>query len=162
MQETWVWFLGQEDVLEEGMASHSNIPAWRIPMDRGAWQATVHRVPKNRTQKQQLSTRACIHILSHTYTHSINRKAQILVPHLSSSSCVNLGISPNLFLCLHFLSIKLKNWSLSCGSLVVKQDHVWAVLNIVPSTKLLKPQFKMGTICAFKMTWAIGIPWSIG
>ena len=23
--------------LKEGMATHSNIPAWRIPMDRGAW-----------------------------------------------------------------------------------------------------------------------------
>ena len=27
---------------EEGMATHSSILAWRIPMDRGAWQATVH------------------------------------------------------------------------------------------------------------------------
>ena len=31
MQETWVWFLGQEDPLEEGMATHSGILAWRIP-----------------------------------------------------------------------------------------------------------------------------------
>ena len=37
MQETWVWSLGQEDPLEEGMATHSSIPAWRIPMDGGAW-----------------------------------------------------------------------------------------------------------------------------
>ena len=28
---------GQEDPLEEGMATHSSILAWRIPMDRGAW-----------------------------------------------------------------------------------------------------------------------------
>ena len=33
--------LGQEDPLEEGMATHSSILAWRIPMDRGAWQATI-------------------------------------------------------------------------------------------------------------------------
>ena len=33
--------LGWEDPLEEGMATHSNIPAWRIPMDRGALQAIV-------------------------------------------------------------------------------------------------------------------------
>ena len=33
---------GQEDPLEEGMASHSSILAWRIPMDRGAWRAIVH------------------------------------------------------------------------------------------------------------------------
>ena len=26
------------------MATHSSIPAWRIPMDRGAWQAAVHGI----------------------------------------------------------------------------------------------------------------------
>ena len=30
-QETWVGFLGQEDPLKEGMATHSSILAWRIP-----------------------------------------------------------------------------------------------------------------------------------
>ena len=47
MRETWVQSLGWEDPLEEGMASHSSILAWRIPMDRGYWRATVlqgHRV----------------------------------------------------------------------------------------------------------------------
>ena len=48
-QETWVWSLGWEDPLEEGMATHSSILAWRILMDRGAWQATVHGVSKNQT-----------------------------------------------------------------------------------------------------------------
>ena len=42
--------LGWEDPLEEGTATHSNILVWRIPMDRGAWQATVHGVTKHRTQ----------------------------------------------------------------------------------------------------------------
>ena len=31
---------------EKGLAPHSSTPAWRIPMDRGAWRATVHRVTK--------------------------------------------------------------------------------------------------------------------
>ena len=31
MQETQVWSLGQEDLLEEEMATHSSIIAWRIP-----------------------------------------------------------------------------------------------------------------------------------
>ena len=35
---------GQEDPLEEGMATHCSIRAWRILMDRGAWWATIHRV----------------------------------------------------------------------------------------------------------------------
>ena len=49
MQETWVQSLGQEDPLEEGMATHSSVLAWRIPMDRGTWWATVHDVAKSRT-----------------------------------------------------------------------------------------------------------------
>ena len=44
MWETWVQSLGWEDPLEEGMATHSSIHAWRILMDRGAWQATVHGI----------------------------------------------------------------------------------------------------------------------
>ena len=44
VQETWVRSLGWEDPLEEGMAIHSSILAWRIPLDRGAWQAAVHGV----------------------------------------------------------------------------------------------------------------------
>ena len=35
---TWVQFLGWEDPLEEGMATYSTILAWRMPMNRGAWQ----------------------------------------------------------------------------------------------------------------------------
>ena len=37
-QETLVRSLGREDPLEEAIATHSSILAWRIPMDRGAWQ----------------------------------------------------------------------------------------------------------------------------
>ena len=49
MQETRVQSLGREDPLEEGMATHSSILAWRIPMDRGAWQAAVLGVVKSQT-----------------------------------------------------------------------------------------------------------------
>ena len=42
LRETWVRSLSQEDPLEEGMATHSTILSWRIPMDRGAWGAIVH------------------------------------------------------------------------------------------------------------------------
>jgi len=37
--ETWVQSLGWEDPLEAGMAIHSSILVWRIPMDREAWWA---------------------------------------------------------------------------------------------------------------------------
>ena len=38
------------------MATHSSILAWKSPMDRRAWQATVHRVTKSRTRLKRLST----------------------------------------------------------------------------------------------------------
>ena len=49
MQEIPVQFLGREDPLEEGMATHSSILAWRTPMERGAGQATVHGIAKSWT-----------------------------------------------------------------------------------------------------------------
>ena len=45
------------DPLEEVMATHSSLLAWRIPMDRAAWWATVHRVEKSRTG--QVTEHAC-------------------------------------------------------------------------------------------------------
>ena len=37
------------------MATHSSILAWRVPMDRGAWWATVYGVAKSQTRLKQLS-----------------------------------------------------------------------------------------------------------
>ena len=50
MRETLVRSLGQEDPLEEEMATRPSILARRIPMDRGAWWATVHGVTKSPTR----------------------------------------------------------------------------------------------------------------
>ena len=47
MQGLWVWFPSWEDPLEEGMAIHSSILAWRNPMEREAWRATVYGVTKS-------------------------------------------------------------------------------------------------------------------
>ena len=49
VRETWVRFLGREDPLEEGMATHSSILAWRMHMDRGAWQALEHGIAESDT-----------------------------------------------------------------------------------------------------------------
>ena len=49
MQETRDRSLGQKDPLEEGMATHSSILAWKNLMDGGTWQATVHGVAKSWT-----------------------------------------------------------------------------------------------------------------
>ena len=47
MQETQVLFLGQEDTLEKGMATHYSILAWRIPWTEAG--CIVHRVTKSWT-----------------------------------------------------------------------------------------------------------------
>ena len=49
IQETWVQSLGWEEPLEEDMATHSSVLAWRIPMDRGAWWTTVPGATKSQT-----------------------------------------------------------------------------------------------------------------
>ena len=57
MKETWVQSLGWEDPLEEGTVTLSSI----LALDRGAWQAMVHRVTKSWTELKQLSLHACMH-----------------------------------------------------------------------------------------------------
>ena len=48
-QETRVWSLGQEEPLEEEMATYSQYSSLENPMDRGTWHATVHKVAKNQS-----------------------------------------------------------------------------------------------------------------
>ena len=48
-QETWVHSVGWEDLLEEGMATHSSVLAWRIPTDRRDSRVTVHGFIKSWT-----------------------------------------------------------------------------------------------------------------
>jgi len=52
MCETWVQFLSWEDPLEEGMVTQFSILAWRIPMGRRDWKATVPGVTKSWIQRR--------------------------------------------------------------------------------------------------------------
>ena len=54
MQETQVQSLGQGDLLEKEMATHSSILAWKT-MDRGTWQATIHGVAKSQIRLSDLT-----------------------------------------------------------------------------------------------------------
>ena len=49
MRETWVRPLGWEDPLEKGIATHCSTLCPENPMDRGAWQATIHGVTKGQS-----------------------------------------------------------------------------------------------------------------
>ena len=60
MRETLVWYLGWEDPLEEGMATYSSILAWRIPMDRGAWQDAASEVVPRLSTAQHICIIWCI------------------------------------------------------------------------------------------------------
>ena len=50
VQETWVRSLGWEDPLEEGMATHSGILAWRIPGTEGPGGLQFLEVTKSQTE----------------------------------------------------------------------------------------------------------------
>ena len=56
------FFLGWKDPLEEGMATHPSILAWRIPMDRGAWRAAVPGVAKSQTWLSTVHAMFCLSI----------------------------------------------------------------------------------------------------
>ena len=49
-QETWVWSLGQEDPLEKGMTTHSNILVWKTPWTEEPCGPQSTKSFKNRTQ----------------------------------------------------------------------------------------------------------------
>ena len=77
MRETWVRSLGWDDPLEKGMATHSSILAWRIPMDRGAWQAfqsmgsqsvKQYGVTKYSTQNKNIDLNCSYHHHHHNQT----------------------------------------------------------------------------------------------
>ena len=63
-QETQVRSLGWEDPLEEEMAAYSSVLAWRILMDRGAWQANSPWGHKELDMTEHTHTH---HLQSHSY-----------------------------------------------------------------------------------------------
>ena len=71
MWETWGRSLDWENTLEEDMATHSSILAWRIPEDRGAWWAAVHRIARSRTRLSDFTFTFHFHALEKEMaTHS--------------------------------------------------------------------------------------------
>ena len=90
VQESWVPSLGRGDPVEEGKAIHSNILAWRIPMDRGAWRAVVHRVANSRTRLKQLSARTRVHTHTHTHTYSSSKNKLKAIMKKKSDSTVDV------------------------------------------------------------------------
>ena len=103
MQETWemeIWFLGWEVPLEEGMATHSSILAWRIP-----WTEEPGRVAKSLNDWSELAcTRA------RTHTHKLSE----------IESYLQVNALYNSFL-LNFLIVEYMFWSLKSCELMMKK-----------------------------------------
>ena len=109
MQEMQVWFLGQEDHLEEGIATHSSLLVWRVPKDRGAWQATVHRSQRVRhnwsilacTQANKNIKLKCYYktdIVILTYVMCCRRLLRVPWTARRSNQSILKEISPGLFI----------------------------------------------------------------
>ena len=87
VQEIWVRSLDWEDSLQESMATHSSILAWRIPMHRRAWWATIHGgCRESDTTEHKAHT---VHVSTHTYIISQKLEIMFFFPLLSSeNACV--------------------------------------------------------------------------
>ena len=71
MQETWVWSLGWQDLLEKATAPHSKYSCLENPMDRGTWWAAVHGVAKSWTRLSDFTFTFHFHALEKEMaTHS--------------------------------------------------------------------------------------------
>ena len=97
MQETWVWSLGREDPLEEGMATHSSILAWRIPWTEEAGGLQSTRSQESDTTKW-LNHHPHHHLIKLTYSVKLSSIPRCTNTHRNQSP--SWHISPALSLCL--------------------------------------------------------------
>ena len=143
-----VWSQHQEDPLEEGMETHSSILAWKIPMDRGDWWATVHRVAKSRTWLTLLSTHTLYY---HFYFPSFfpfpnlhNFKSNCM---LNSSAFNGNATFYFEFLCLKVLAYRQKFWQTLCSNWsTASLPLAWVWLTITGNALESPPGGLLGTL----------------
>ena len=84
LQESWVWSLGREDPLEEGMATHSSILPWRIP-----WTEELGRLQSRGSQRLRHdwnNLAQCIYVIEY---YSTVRRNEVLVHATAWINCEN-------------------------------------------------------------------------
>ena len=79
--------LGQEDFLEEGVATHSSVLAWRIPWTEEPCRLQVRMVTGSRTRLKQLNTYAPLVLRFNHAFHLLMRCLNILALRLVDMSC---------------------------------------------------------------------------
>ena len=102
MPEAQVQSLGQVGPLEEGMAPHSTILAWRIPMDRRAWRV-VHGVAMSQIWLNQLN--------KHTRRHSFSQGCIFWIKknHLAKNNALRIFSIPSLISCVTLTNTAVTN-----------------------------------------------------
>ena len=124
MQKAWVWSLSQEDPLEDGMATHSSILAWRVPWteepcwlqsksckesDTTEWLVHTHMHTRACTRahthmhtractRTHVHTRMCAHTCTHTHYACVHTHTSTRTP----SQCLSPRLSGTLPWCLGF------------------------------------------------------------
>ena len=127
-----------------GLASHSSSLAWRIPMDRGAWRATVHRVPKSWPWLKQLSlagTAACQASLTLTVSQSLLKFMPInsVMPSNHLILCCPLLLLPSVFPGIRVFP--------SESALCIRWPNYWSFsINIHPSSEYSE-------LISFRIDW---------
>ena len=115
MQETWIQSLGCGVPLEDGIATQSSILAWRIPMDRGPCQATVHGVAKELDMTD---------LLSRGQRKHLGRIWSLLYFHLKNWTSLPCMVDI-------FMSVSTVIWNLICRTSFPTKFHVsfsWKLL----------------------------------
>ena len=99
VQETWVWSLGWEDPLENEMAAHSSILAWKNPMDGIPWTAEPGRLPSMGSAKSRTQ------LSDFTFTFSKKHKSESLKVQSQVPECLPWAG------CMHRWQALIGSWS---------------------------------------------------
>ena len=144
---------GLERSPEEGMVTHSSILAWWIPLDRGAWRATVHRVAKSQTWPTRFQSLSRVWLFATPWTAAGQASLSITNSWslLTLMSIESVMPSNHLILCLPLLLLpsifpSIRVFS-SESALCIKWPKYWSFsFNISPSNEHSR-------LISFRMGW---------
>ena len=126
MQETWVWYLGQGDPLEEALATHASILAWKISWIEETGELTLYGVTESDTTEHTCActhtyarTHTHIHTHTHTHTHSLSPYHNIAQHTPNQLATLKQIPHPNYFLLSPLLKFELRHNHLLPESIIL-------------------------------------------